>query len=83
MQNGQDQRGLARPWHVSTAPGEIELGPTQGNRLDVVHALDRVDAAIVEFIAYLKVNGKAEKMHEVSRFFRVDGAWKYIDGELS
>jgi SEC-C motif domain protein len=76
-------RYLLGTWHVSTAPGEIELGPTQWIGLDVVHALDGVDAAIVEFIAYLKVNGKAEKMHEVSRFFRVDGAWKYIDGEIS
>ncbi len=46
------------------------------------HAQEGVDAAIVECIAYLKSNGKAETMLEISRFFRVDGAWKYIDGDM-
>lgn len=75
-------RYLLGTWHISTAPGDIELGPTQWIGLDVVHAQEGVDAAIVEFIAYLKVNGKAEKLHEISRFFRVNGAWKYIDGDI-
>ena len=70
-------------WHVSTAPGEIELGPVQWTGLEVLHAQENTDVAVVEFIAHFKVNGKAEKMQELSRFIRLEGAWKYIDGDVS
>nr|MBP6645749.1 hypothetical protein [Burkholderiaceae bacterium] len=40
---------------------------------------------VVEFVARCKVNGKAERMHETSRFVRVRDAlgerWVYIDGD--
>jgi SEC-C motif domain protein len=76
-------RYLLATWHISTSPGEIELGPTQWMGLEVLYAQEVMDAAVVEFIAHCKVNGKAEKMHEISRFVRVDGAWKYIDGDVT
>jgi len=41
------------------------------------------DEAIVEFIARLRYGGgRAERMHEVSRFVRERGRWFYVDGEL-
>jgi SEC-C motif domain protein len=41
------------------------------------------NAGVVEFVAIYKVNGKAHRLHETSRFVRSnDGArWIYIDGE--
>ena len=74
---------LQATWHFSTAPGEIELNPLQWTGLDVLDAQEGLDAAAIEFNAYFKVNGKTEKMNELSRFVRVDGAWKYIDGDVS
>jgi SEC-C motif-containing protein len=36
----------------------------------------------VEFIARYKVQGKAYKLHEKSRFIYEDRQWYYIDGEI-
>ena len=68
-------------WHPSTAPGDLELAPLKWMGLEVRHAQEAGDAGVVEFIARFKVNGKAERIHETSRFVRVDGRWLYIDGE--
>jgi SEC-C motif domain protein len=70
-------------WHVSTAPGEIELSPIQWTGLELVQAEQGTDVAVVEFIAHFKESGRAQKMHEISRFVRVQGVWKYLDGDVS
>jgi len=36
----------------------------------------------VEFVARYKLNGRAFKLHEVSRFERLDGRWLYAGGEI-
>ena len=36
----------------------------------------------VEFIAYYSANGEAVKHHEHAYFKRIDGVWKFIDGEI-
>ena len=36
----------------------------------------------VEFVARYKVNGKAHRLHEISRFVREDGRWFYVDGSF-
>ncbi|MBK6999390.1 MAG: SEC-C domain-containing protein [Rhodoferax sp.] len=71
---------LLATWHPSTAPGELELPPVKWLSLDVRQATESADAAVVEFVALYRVNGRAERMHEVSRFVRQDGCWYYIDG---
>ena len=38
--------------------------------------------ATVEFVARYKLNGRAFRLHETSRFERVDGRWLYVDGEV-
>ncbi len=76
-------RYLHDTWHVSTAPGEIELGPIQWTGLEVVQAEESTDVAVVEFIAHFKDNGRAQQLHEISRFVRVEGVWKYLDGDVS
>ena len=71
---------LLATWHPSTAPGELELAPVKWVRLEVLRAEQGGDAGIVEFIAHCKVNGRAQRMHETSRFVRQEGLWYYIDG---
>lgn len=36
---------------------------------------------LVEFIARYKQHGRAGRLHEVSRFRRIDAGWCYLDGE--
>ncbi len=74
---------LQATWHHSSAPGDLELSPIQWTGLQVLIADQSQDAGIVEFVAHYKENGKAQKMHEISRFTRSDdGArWLYIDGQ--
>lgn len=39
---------------------------------------------MVEFVAYFKEGGKAQQMHETSRFILEAGSgWQYIDGEVA
>ena len=40
------------------------------------------DEGLVEFIARYSVNGTDFEHHERSYFQRIDGEWKFIDGEL-
>ena len=67
-------------WHPSTAPGDLELAPIKWLGLEVLQADMTQDAGVVEFIARYRVQGKAERMHEQSRFVRENGRWLYIDG---
>jgi SEC-C motif domain protein len=36
--------------------------------------------ATVEFVARSKQAGRATRLHEISRFERLDGRWTYVDG---
>ena len=74
---------LMQTWHPSTAPGDLELHPMKWTGLDVLHEEINGDAGVVEFVAHHKVNGRAMKLHEVSRFVRENGAWRYIDGVVA
>ncbi|MFL9610582.1 YchJ family protein [Methylobacillus sp. Pita2] len=78
---------LLHTWHPSTRPGSLqdEAGaqPPKWLGLKIVqHEATGGDRAIVEFIARYKVNGKAEKLHENSRFVREHGQWLYVDGDF-
>ena len=37
--------------------------------------------ATVEFIARSKLGGRAQRLHELSRFVREDERWFYVDGD--
>jgi SEC-C motif-containing protein len=73
---------LMATWHPSTAPGDLELQPVKWLGLEVRHAQASGDVGVVEFVARCKVNGRAERMHELSRFVREQGRWYYIDGHV-
>lgn len=74
---------LLATWHVSTRPEALNLtaGPQpKWLGLDVKAHADCGDAATVEFVARCRVDGRAQRMHEVSRFRREGGRWYYLDG---
>lgn len=78
---------LLYTWHSSTRPASLHdkagAQPLKWLGLKVVrHEASGSDRAIVEFIARYKVNGKAEKLHENSRFVREHGQWLYVDGDF-
>ncbi len=72
---------LLATWHGSTAPGEMDLFPLKWLGLEVRHSEARGDAGVVEFVARCRDAGRAQRMHEVSRFVREQGRWYYIDGQ--
>ena len=71
---------LLASWHPSTAPGELDMSPVKWLGLEVKHAEQTEDAGVVEFVARYKVDGRAERIHEISRFVREEGRWLYVDG---
>ena len=76
---------LRDTWHPSTRPAVIEPN-TPGLKwlgLEVrQHTLQDADHASVEFVARSKLGGRAQRLHETSRFVRDDGRWYYVDGDL-
>ena len=74
---------LLATWHASSSPGDLELPPVKWLGLEVHHAQTAGDAGVVEFVARCKEGGRAQRMHETSRFVREDGRWYYIDGQMT
>jgi SEC-C motif-containing protein len=77
---------LLSTWHASTRPSSLGLKeevPAKWIGLDVLrHEQSTPDLATVEFTARYKVNGRAQRLHEVSNFVREDWRWFYVDGIL-
>lgn len=75
---------LLATWHPSTRPATLEPNPP-GLRwlgLEVKRHEMHDDHATVEFVARSKLGGKAQRLHETSRFVREGGRWLYVDGDL-
>lgn len=75
-------------WHKSTRPNIAALKndqPIQWIKLVINKTWDSNNAneAFVDFDAFYEVNGKLERMHEVSRFIYSEQKWFYIDGKVS
>lgn len=77
---------VAETWHPSTRPEDLaaEASPTTwlGLRIKRSEHIDD-NHAIVEFEARYKVNGRAFRLREISRFARDGGRWFYVDGRFS
>jgi SEC-C motif-containing protein len=76
---------LLQSWHPNTRPALLEpLEPglrwlgLEVKRSQVIDA----EHALVEFVARSKLGGCAHRLHEISRFERVDGRWLYVDGDM-
>lgn len=77
---------LLASWHASTRPDAAELATPSPTwlGLEIKRAETHGDHATVDFVARLRHGGgKAQRMHELSRFVREGGRWYYLDGELS
>ena len=77
---------LRDTWHPSTRPAAIEPLPAGLRWLGLEvrrHVAQDADHAMVEFVARSKLGGKAERLHETSRFVREDGRWFYVDGDIA
>ena len=73
---------LLATWHASTAPGELTLPPVKWLGLEVLASDATADAGVVEFTARCRDGGRAQRLHETSRFVREAGQWYYIDGDI-
>jgi len=80
-----DAQYLLDTWHPLTKPSALELDEAlTWRRLDILRTeggglLD--SDGVVEFVAYYRHDGIPGQQHEVSRFQKVKGRWKYLDGE--
>ena len=75
----QNEQYLLDSWHSSTRPESIDVNTSeQWIRLKIINSEENN----VEFIATYRLQGKAYKMHENSRFIFEDGKWFYADGEI-
>ena len=75
---------LLQSWHQSTRPKALNLGDEKNIKwvdLKVLRHVPGDMSALVEFIARYKINGKAGKIHELSRFTKEGGRWFYVDGD--
>lgn len=70
-------------WHSSTRPKEgIAEQGVKWLGLDIKAHAEAGDEASVEFVARYRIQGRAHRLHETSRFLREDGQWLYLDGRF-
>ena len=81
-----DEKYLLATWHTSTRPEALNLAQDTSKWIGLevkCHQQQDADHAIVEFVAKYKINGRAHRLHEVSRFVREKGKWFYVNGEVN
>jgi SEC-C motif-containing protein len=78
---------LMLSWHPDTRPAELDLDPRlDWERLEILGATEGGPfhgAGTVEFRAHYRERGHSGSLHENSRFVRHEGAWVYVDGDLT
>jgi SEC-C motif-containing protein len=75
---------LRATWHPSTCP-KVERITEDGVKwlgLEIKNHAASDDEASVEFVARYRIDGRAQRLHETSRFLREDGRWLYLDGRF-
>jgi len=77
---------LLATWHSTTRPQSLDLEAEPAPKwlkLEIKrHSVTGPNTAIVEFIAYYRLNGQKHQLHEVSRFVCDKDQWYYVDGEF-
>lgn len=79
---------LKLTWHSTTCPndfGDMDATKWLGLKINKIHENSDNQEYFVEFIARYKdsnQNGKADKIHELSRFIYENERLVYIDGEF-
>jgi SEC-C motif-containing protein len=75
---------LRQTWHPSTRPAAVDSAAAGLRWLGLEvrgQAHTDADHATVEFVARSKLAGRAHRLHETSRFIRVEGRWYYVDAQ--
>jgi SEC-C motif-containing protein len=70
-------------WHVDTRPARDEMLNDPAVKwlgLEVRKHVPGNGESTVEFVARSKSGGRAQRLHEVSRFVREGDHWFYVDG---
>lgn len=78
-----DEGYLLRTWHPRTRPERIAFDP--GTRWTGLEILAKDDGSAFHSTGTVtfRASYAGGSLHERSRFERVDGAWVYIDGDVS
>ncbi len=79
----ENEEYLRSTWAEENRPsGTIieKKQPTKWTGLKILRQQEHEDRATVEFIASYKVNGRMQKLHEISRFVKEGSQWVYFDG---
>ena len=80
-----DRDWLLHTWHSSTRPADLQLDRSikwLGLEVKSHRTIDETHAE-VEFVARLRSGGgRAQRLHERSRFVREGGRWYYVDGDI-
>jgi SEC-C motif-containing protein len=78
---------LLQSWHPDTRPSSLDLDDsTQWRRLQLVDTVaggPDDETGIVEFRASYRSPDGVGVLHERSRFARVHGLWRYVDGDVA
>ncbi len=76
---------LLATWHPETRPSRVRLDADVrwlGLKIKVSEKGQPEDTdGTVEFVARCKQGGRAQRLHELSRFERIGGQWFYRDGK--
>lgn len=79
----RDEAYLQKSWHAATRPAApVTEAGVKWLGLEVRKVLQEGDQATVEFVARCRIDGRGQRLHEVSRFRREDGQWFYVDGSF-
>lgn len=79
---------LLDTWHASTRPGQLGLAESpevQWLNLRIIRTQAgglHDSEGLVEFVARYKPAGRAGRLHEISRFCRIDGRWFYAGSSM-
>ena len=80
-----DEPYLLATWHPDTRPSRVRFDERQrwlGLRILASEAGGADDfSGLVEFVARFKLSGKGHRLHEISRFEKIDRGWYYLDGK--
>lgn len=81
----RDESYLLQTWHPDTRPRRVRMDPAQqwlGLSIRATEAGGVEDGTgTVEFVARYRIDGKGHRLHEISRFEKIDGRWYYLDGQ--
>ena len=72
---------LLATWHPDTRPERLDFdGRAKWLGLEIKRFEEENDRAVVEFVARYRIAGRAQRLHEISRFVLEGKCWLYVDG---